>query len=405
MTKNKDVVVPKTVQYVVDGGALVHRVPWTHQATFADILEAYSSYVVKKYGNAVIVFDGYRGASTKDMTHRRRTKGKKGPTVSVTKEMRLTVSKDSFLSDLQNKQHFVELLGQHLENAGCAVFHATSDADVLIVQKAVESAEVQDTVLVGDDTDLLVLSLHHEKPSQNLYLAPQPKRNAKARIWDIKQVKNDLGPFIRKHILFLHVFLGCDTTSRILGIGKGTILKKFKGNFALTQAANVFDSPTSNQAEIATAGEKAFVALYNGKAKDSLNTLRFSRYCEKVAKNLNKVEPRSLPPTSAAAKFHSYRVFLQVCQWKNHQCDLQADSWGWTHSDMGYFPIPTDLAPAPADLLKIIRCNCTTDCSSSRCSCQKHGMKCSMACGQCRGTACTNAGIMIEDADDEQDLE
>ena len=107
--------------------------------------------------------------------------------------MRLSVSKESFLSDLQNKQHFVELLGQHLEEAGITVFHATSDADVLTMQKAIDSADVQDTVLVGDDTDLLVLSLHQELPSHKLYFAPQPKRNAKARIWDIKQVKRMLG--------------------------------------------------------------------------------------------------------------------------------------------------------------------------------------------------------------------
>ena len=181
-------------------------------------------------------------------------------------------------------------------------------------------------------------------------------------------------------------------------------MKKFKLSTALQQAANVFDSPISTHEEIAPAGEKVFMALYNGKANDSLNTLRFSKYCEKVAKNLNKVEPRSLPPTSAAAKFHSYRVFLQICQWKNQQCDLQADLWGWILSDLGYFPILTDRAPAPADLLKIIRCNCATDCSSSRCSCQKHGMKCSMACGQSRGTACANAGIFIEYVDNEQDL-
>ena len=144
-----------------------------------------------------------------------------------------------------------------------------------ILQKAVESAEIQDTVLVGDDTDLLVLLLHQESPIHKLYFAPQPKRNAKARVWDIKQVKNDIGPFARKHILFLHAFLGCDTTSRIFGIGKGTILKKFNLSIALQQAANVFDSPISNHEEIASAGEKAFVALYNGKAEDSPNTLRF----------------------------------------------------------------------------------------------------------------------------------
>ena len=49
----------------------------------------------------------------------------------------------------------------------------------------------------------------------------------------------------------------------------------------MQQAANVFDSPISTHEEIASAGEKVIVALYNGKANDSLNTLRFSKYCEK----------------------------------------------------------------------------------------------------------------------------
>ena len=62
------------------------------------------------------------------------------------------------------------------------MFHATSDADVLIMQKAIDSADIQDTVVMGDYTDLLVLSLHKEPLSHKLYFAPQPKRNAKARI-------------------------------------------------------------------------------------------------------------------------------------------------------------------------------------------------------------------------------
>ncbi len=38
----------------------------------------------------------------------------------------------------------------------CEVHHASGDADLLIVQKAVESTRRVNTVLVGDDTDLLV---------------------------------------------------------------------------------------------------------------------------------------------------------------------------------------------------------------------------------------------------------
>ncbi len=39
------------------------------------------------------------------------------------------------------------------------MYHASGDADLLIVQKAVESSSTTDTVLVGDDTDLLIAML------------------------------------------------------------------------------------------------------------------------------------------------------------------------------------------------------------------------------------------------------
>ena len=64
--------------------------------------------------------------------------------------------------------------------------------------------------------------------------------------------------------------MGCDTTSRLFGIGKGSILKKFKANSALQQAADVFDSTSSTLGEIESAGEKAMVAIYNGKKNDAV---------------------------------------------------------------------------------------------------------------------------------------
>ena len=41
-----------------------------------------------------------------------------------------------------------------------------------------------------------------------------------------------------------------------------------------------------------------------------------------------------------------------------------------------------------------------------RCSCKKHGMKCSMARGQCRGSSCSNANAPLEvecDSDSDED--
>ncbi len=96
-----------------------------------------------------VVFDGYGGTSTKDMTHQRRAKGQAGVTVTFTKDMQLTMKKEHFLANNTNKQELINImLGNQLDQNKCTVHHAPGDADLLIVQKAVKSAVTVDTVLV-----------------------------------------------------------------------------------------------------------------------------------------------------------------------------------------------------------------------------------------------------------------
>ena len=84
-----------------------------------------------------------------------------------------------------------------------------------------------DAVLIGDDTDLLVLLLPHMPPqSKDIFFASDRKKNTKGRVWNVKEVKSKLDTFICKHKPFLHAFLGCDTTSHLFGIGKGSILTR-----------------------------------------------------------------------------------------------------------------------------------------------------------------------------------
>ena len=69
---------------------------------------------------------------------------------------------------------------------------------------------------------------------------------------------------------------------------------------------------------------------------------------------MRQVNPKNLPPTSPAAKFHSRQVSLGINQWKDPQCDLLAEEWGWVRKDTGLHPVLMDMTPAPAELLKII---------------------------------------------------
>ena len=73
--------------------------------------------------------------------------------------------------------------------------------------------------------------------------------------------------------------------------------------------------PAGAKDDIIAAGERALVCLYNGRSGESLNFLRCTRFCQKVATGNACVQPECLPPTSAAASFHSTRVYHQVQQW------------------------------------------------------------------------------------------
>ncbi len=80
----------------------------------------------------------------------------------------------------QNKQQFIFMLSEALQKKNCETHHASGDADLLIVLKAIQSATTTNTVLVGDDTDLIVLLCYHASmESHDLFFRPEPKRNTK----------------------------------------------------------------------------------------------------------------------------------------------------------------------------------------------------------------------------------
>ena len=109
--------------------------------------------------------------------HLRRTKGQVGVNVTFTEEMLLIMKKATFLANSINKQRFIDMLSGYLEKKTCKVYHFSGDADLLIVQKAVDSSTT-DTVLVG--TDLLVLLCYHANlDSYNILFRPEPKKNTK----------------------------------------------------------------------------------------------------------------------------------------------------------------------------------------------------------------------------------
>ena len=67
---------------------------------------------------------------------------------------------------------------------------AKQDADVLIVQTTVASVQTKHTILVGDDTDLLVLLLHPDINANNIFVSPENIQTSKTeKVWCTQQCK------------------------------------------------------------------------------------------------------------------------------------------------------------------------------------------------------------------------
>ena len=114
----------------------------------------------------------------------RRSGGTIGVTVHFTSSMALQTKKEDFLSNKHNKQRFIALLSQRLEQAGCGIHQGRGDADVLIAQTALTSAAKQDTVLVGDDTYMFVLLIYHAKNVRhNVFFRPETRRASQMEIY------------------------------------------------------------------------------------------------------------------------------------------------------------------------------------------------------------------------------
>ena len=186
-------------------------------------------------------------------------------------------------------------------------------------------------------------------------------------------------------------FTGCDTISSVLAIGKGASLKAYNQSRYFREQAHVFANPgviiKTISEQITSAGEKALLHLYKGTDDDNMDSHRM--FCQKLASSRFYIKPEVLLPTSAAAKYHSFRVFHQDRLWMGE--NLNATEWEWGIKNEKMQPTKTDLGCAPSELFSLIRCNCKTGCSKLRCSCRKHGLVCTPACGECWGLKCLNS--------------
>ena len=105
--------------YVLDGGALTHRVRWSKGTKFITIAETYVKYIRKNYRlNVTVVFDGYHNKSTKSREHLRRKFVSQSCNVSICADNQVPFTQDRFLSNTENKVGLIKFLSLHLQEFG-----------------------------------------------------------------------------------------------------------------------------------------------------------------------------------------------------------------------------------------------------------------------------------------------
>ena len=98
----------------------------------------------------------------------------------MTRTSKSGVEKIVFLSNVKSKQNIINLIGETLSESGIDVKHATEDTDLLTVQTAIQYAKSLQTIVTGEDTDILILLWHYEEPGSNPIVYQTTNRR-----WDI----------------------------------------------------------------------------------------------------------------------------------------------------------------------------------------------------------------------------
>ena len=125
-------------------------------------------------------------------------------------------------------------------------------------------------------------------------------------------------------ILLIHVISGCDTVSAVYGMGKKRALDVLESGY--WDVLNIFLRTNPSHNEVARAEEMFLIKSYG--RKHTCKTLDKLRYVDllcmqKMSKVSSKFLLQHLPPTSDAARFHSYRAYYVVQEWLGKAQDVK----------------------------------------------------------------------------------
>lgn len=288
------------------------------------------------------------------------------------------------------------------------------EADTIIVQQVVE-AKAKKVLVVADDTDIFVLLLHFfcqgDIPASTIVLMVSPIQGR--AVIDINATVDQHHELI-PDLLAAHGLTGCDTVATYFGIGKAAALRVLRAG---TEHLSYIGDTSCVLSEVITQATPFILACYGQTKCTSMTEARQKMWASKVGRSVASAPKlATLPPTNEAFKENVARAHLQVAVWRN---TLQPDpprmdptAFGWSHEagSKTLFPktLPSDTPLAPDDLLKLIRCSCSSEmpCKTQRCGCNSANLACSVFCACQGGQVCFNERTkQVQQADDDDDDE
>ncbi|GBM28345.1 hypothetical protein AVEN_229529-1 [Araneus ventricosus] len=190
------------------------------------------------------------------------------------------------------------------QNEGFVVKQAEEYVDYLIIKSALEIEKMsQCVVVVGEDIDLLVIIAASTNSENIFFLKP--------------------------------------------GRGEDEIYQCSE----LQQVANIFRDENACPDDVDEAGQKVLIALYGRKKREEIrDSLIFKLFQKSLVKYYFILV--FLPPTTAAAREHSLRAYLQVQHWNGFA--KRPLDWCWKETKHGFFSVTTHKEPAAPALLSMI---------------------------------------------------
>ena len=222
----------------------------------------------------------------------------------------------AFFSNEKNKTNLISLLTTHPRGIGHQVEVSCGDADTLIVSSALEFAwNVQNVTVVAQDTDVLIMLVYHWRNCmEDIFIRKESRLSMPGEMISMTDATSSIPVVIQRHILLIHAWSGCVTTSATFDHGKVYLMKMLNWVPEVQNLSTIVSDRDAPADEVGYAGLRLFCLLYGGTKTDTLTSLRYARYMTMMAKS-NKVMPQRLPPTERATHYHSLRVHFQVGRW------------------------------------------------------------------------------------------